>query len=45
MSLSLEEAEARFGAMLDGAMSDAEIAALLVELADRGETAAEVAGA
>ena len=45
MSLSLFEAEAAFGRMLDGAMSDAEIAALLIELADRGETAAEVAGA
>ncbi len=41
----MSEAEALFGRMLDGAMTDAEIAATLVELADRGETAAEVAGA
>jgi anthranilate phosphoribosyltransferase len=45
MNLSLAEAEAVFGRMLDGTMSDAEIAALLIELADRGESAAEVAGA
>lgn len=45
MSLSLDDAEALFGRMLDGAMDDAEIAATLVELAERGETAAEVAGA
>lgn len=44
MSLSLEEAEARFGAMLDGEISDEAIAALLVEMAERGETAAEIAG-
>ena len=45
MSLALPEAEALFGQMLDGALDDAEIAALLTQLADRGETAAEVAGA
>lgn len=45
MSLSLAEAEALFGRMLDGAMDDAAIAACLVDLADRGETAQEVAGA
>ena len=45
MSYSLPEAEALFGRMLDGAMSDLEIAATLTQLADRGETAAEVAGA
>ncbi|MFN5782542.1 MAG: anthranilate phosphoribosyltransferase, partial [Novosphingobium sp.] len=30
--------------MLDGGMADDEISATLIELADRGETAAEVAG-
>ena len=45
MSLSLPEAEALFGQMLDGEMADAEIASTLVELAERGETAAELAGA
>lgn len=44
MSLSLSEAEALFGRMLDGGMADDAIAATLIELADRGETAAEVAG-
>lgn len=44
MSLSLTEAEALFGRMLDGGMSDAEIADTLIEIADRDETAAEVAG-
>lgn len=39
------EAEELFGRMLDGGMDDAWIAATLVELADRGETAEEVAGA
>jgi anthranilate phosphoribosyltransferase len=34
-----------FGAMLDGAPSDAEIAAFLVTLSDRGETALEIAAA
>jgi len=45
MSLSMPEAEALFGRMLDGDISDAEIRDLLVELADRGETAEEIAGA
>ena len=45
MSLSATEAEALFGRMLDGAMDDAEIAATLVDLADRGETAADLVGA
>lgn len=44
MSLSLGEAEALFGRMLDGQMADDEITGTLIELADRGETAAEVAG-
>ena len=43
--LSEEEAEAAFGAMLDGAPSDEAIAAFLTALSDRGETASEIAGA
>jgi anthranilate phosphoribosyltransferase len=43
--LDESEAEAAFGAMLDGAPSDDEIARFLVALSDRGETAAEIAGA
>jgi anthranilate phosphoribosyltransferase len=39
------EAEAAFGAMLDGVPSDEDIAQFLVALSDRGETAAEIAGA
>lgn len=39
------EAETLFGAMLDGAMDDDAIRTLLTDLADRGETADEVAGA
>jgi len=39
------EAEAAFGAMLDGAPSDEDIAGFLIALSDRGETAAEIAGA
>jgi anthranilate phosphoribosyltransferase len=38
-------AEALFGTMLDGGMSDADIAETLVVMADRGETAEEIAGA
>jgi anthranilate phosphoribosyltransferase len=45
MTLSMSESEVLFGKMLDGGMSDAEIADTLVELAERRETAAEVAGA
>ena len=45
MSYTLPEAEALFGRMLDGGMGDQDIAATLVDLAERGETAAEVAGA
>ena len=44
MSLALGEAETLFGRMLDGGMADEAISATLIELADRGETAAEVAG-
>lgn len=43
--LSEEEAEAAFGAMLDGAPSDEAIAGFLTGLSDRGETASEIAGA
>lgn len=39
------EAEAIFGAMLDGQLADEDIARFLVTLSDRGETAAEIAGA
>jgi len=39
------EAEAAFGAMLDGKQSDEDIAQFLVALSDRGETACEIAGA
>lgn len=41
----MEQTEALFGQMLDGMMSDEDISALLVEIADRGETAEEIAGA
>jgi anthranilate phosphoribosyltransferase len=43
--LDESEAEAAFGAMLDGQPTEEEIAAFLVALSDRGETAAEIAGA
>jgi anthranilate phosphoribosyltransferase len=43
--LAEDEAEAAFGAMLDGMASDEETAAFLVGLSDRGETASEIAGA
>src|SRR5690606_1942511 len=39
------EAEAAFGAMLDGSLADEDIAQFLVALSERGETAAEIAGA
>ena len=42
---AMVEAEALFGRMLDGEMTDAMIAATLVDLAERGETAADIAGA
>ncbi len=45
MSLSFTEAEALFGRMLDGEMSNQEIRDTLVTLGDRGETASEIAGA
>jgi anthranilate phosphoribosyltransferase len=43
--LDEDEAEAAFGAMLDGGPSDEDIARFLVALSDRGETASEIAGA
>jgi anthranilate phosphoribosyltransferase len=43
--VNASEAETLFGQMLDGGMSDADIAQTLVEIADRGETADEIAGA
>jgi anthranilate phosphoribosyltransferase len=45
MSLSLTEAETLFGQILDGQIADADIANILINLADRGETAEEIAGA
>ena len=45
MSLALPEAEALFGRMLDGAMSDDEIRDILLTLTERGESAQEIAGA
>jgi anthranilate phosphoribosyltransferase len=40
-----DEAATLFGRMLDGALSDSEIADTLIALADKGETADEIAGA
>jgi anthranilate phosphoribosyltransferase len=42
---SLADAEAQFGAMFEGTVADAEIAVTLTQLAERGETAEEIAGA
>ncbi|KUR77001.1 anthranilate phosphoribosyltransferase [Novosphingobium sp. FSW06-99] len=39
------DAQAAFGAILDGDVPDAAIAQFLIALSDRGETAAEIAGA
>ncbi|MBM3596124.1 MAG: anthranilate phosphoribosyltransferase [Alphaproteobacteria bacterium] len=41
----MEAARALFGRMLDGLISDEEIESTLVDLADRGETAQDIAGA
>ncbi len=43
-TLSVDEAQAAVGAMLDGDVTDVEIAALLTALAQRGETVDEVTG-
>lgn len=43
--MNRNEAEELFGRILDGLVSDEEIAALLIEIAERGESAEEIAGA
>ncbi len=43
--LDMETAQQLFGQMLDGAFDDATIADILIKMADRGETAEEIAGA
>jgi anthranilate phosphoribosyltransferase len=43
--LTGEEADAAFAAILDGAVADEVIAAFLIALSDRGESAAEIAAA
>ena len=43
--MTSDEAEALFGRMLDGGMSDAEIVETLIALTERGETSEEIAGA
>ena len=43
--MNLAESEDLFGRILDGLVADEEIAATLVEIAERGETAEEIAGA
>ena len=43
--LNEAEAEAAFGALLNGTVADAEIATFLIALSDRGESAGEIAGA
>lgn len=43
--MTFDDARVLFGRMLDGALSDAEIADILLTMAERGETAAEIAGA
>ena len=43
--LAEAEAEAAFGALLDGTVADEAIAEFLVALSDRGESAGEIAGA
>ncbi|MBW8783667.1 MAG: anthranilate phosphoribosyltransferase [Novosphingobium sp.] len=43
--LDEDQAEAAFAAILDGTVPDVEIAAFLVALSDRGESAPEIAGA
>jgi len=45
INLTIADAEALFGRMLDGNMSDDEIREVLVALADKGESAEEIAGA
>jgi anthranilate phosphoribosyltransferase len=45
MSLTATETESLFGQILDGELSDEDISTTLIDLADRGETAEEIAGA
>lgn len=45
MSLSISESESLFGQILDGQMPADDITALLIKLADQGESAEEIAGA
>lgn len=45
MTQAIEASRALFGRMLDGLMTDEEIKRTLIELADRGETAEDIAGA
>ncbi len=45
MSFSQTQSEALFGQMLDGQMPEEAIKSTLIDLADRGETAEEIAGA
>ncbi len=45
VAMTMREAETQFGDILDGNLPEADIAALLLALADRGETADEIAGA
>jgi len=43
--MTVDESEELFGRMLDGDMADADIAAILIDLAETGETAEDIAGA
>ena len=43
--MTIADSEALFGRMLDGGMSDADITAKLIDIADRGETVEELVGA
>jgi len=45
MNTAVEATQALFGRMLDGAMSEDEIERTLIDLADKGETAEDIAGA
>lgn len=45
MNLTVQESEALFGQMLDGEISDTQIKATLIEMAERDETSEEIAGA
>ncbi len=45
MTDAVEQSESLFGRMLDGGMDEKEIADVLTQLADKGETAEDIAGA